>query len=105
MWAAPEEERERLASDLLRRVAIDALRPAVPTDDAAVHVLTDDRVAGGLDYGRQQVPALLHSAALLPEAPFLQRPPDRHRQAGWTVFQNVIRCAALDALHSDFFSD
>ena len=48
-----DQARSGSAPGLGRRVAVEALRSPIPARDAAVQGLTDDRVLGGLDNGRQ----------------------------------------------------
>ena len=58
------ENRDRLADDLLRRVAEDPLRAGVPGGDDAVQIFADDRVVGRFDYGGELRCSLLGLLAL-----------------------------------------
>ncbi len=48
-----DQHQDRLANSLIRRIAEQTLRGAVPVGDDAVQVLADNGVEGGIDYCRQ----------------------------------------------------
>src|SRR4030095_10843582 len=58
------ENLDRLADDLLRSVAEDALRAGVPGADDAVQIFADDRIVGRFDYGGELGFSLLGLLAL-----------------------------------------
>ena len=54
-----DQGENRLADDLIRRIAEQALGALVPAHDGAVEVLADDRVVGGFDDGGEVLGRML----------------------------------------------
>src|SRR5947209_5616897 len=99
------QNREILAEHLLGGIAEELLGRGIPTGDDAVKSAGDDGLARGLDDGRQPGNHLLGFQLSIVETLALQSLFDRGAQPAETIFDDVIRGAALHHLHRALLAD